>query len=175
MTRGPASRLLAAALLVGLLAACQPETVVVQRPPIPDQPTDADRLGDATVVSQGNGPLGEYRAWVYGNTQGERCFQVATQAMASIGCGPAGDEVLGIGSYEVDGGWFVAGGTRQPAVSAVVHTIDGGEIRGPVDPAPPGVAAGTSWLVIPVPEQPPTSIDLLDAGGAVLETIDLTP
>jgi hypothetical protein len=168
-------RAAAAALVAGLLAACQPTTVVVTRPPVPDQPANPDLLGQAVVVAQGNGELGQYRAWIYRTSRAETCFEIATQDMATTGCGPGVDGAVGISRTDTDGGWFVGGGTRQPAVTAVLRFADGREIRGPVAPAPPGVADGTSWFVIPVPGEPPTSVDLLDASGAVLETTEFEP
>lgn len=175
MSREPVARLVLTALVAGLLAACQPTSVVVQRPPIPDDPVNEDRVGKALTVAQGNGPLGPYRAWIYRTRDGLTCFDVATQGVASSSCGTGADGAVGISPLEVEGGWFVAGGTRLPAVTAVVHTGDGLEIRGPVDLAPPGVADGTSWFVIAVPDVPPEVVDLLDVDHAVIETVPLGP
>ena len=173
---GPGARLVAAALVIGLLAACDAQTVVITRQPIPDQPNSPDLVGQALVVGQGNGgELGQYRAWIYRTRDGMTCFEIATQGMSTIGCGPGEDGPARISRTDFEGGWFVGGGTLLPAVTAVVHTADGEEVRGQVDPAPPGVADGTSWVVIPVPGGRPLSVDLLDAGGAILETIEFEP
>jgi hypothetical protein len=169
------SRLVAVALVAGLLAACEATTVVVQRPPIPDQPNNPDLLGQAVVVAQGDGELGPYRGWVYRTRDGLTCFEIATQGMSAIGCGPGDDGPARISRTDVEGGWFVGGGTLQPAVTAVVHTADGLEVRAPVDPGPPGLAEGASWVVMAVPGGPPESIDLLGADGAVLESFPLGP
>jgi hypothetical protein len=176
MTAGAGARLVGGALVAALLGACQPETVVIQRPPVPDQPGNVDRVGAAVVVGQGQDPeLGGYRAWVYRTRDGATCFEVATQGMSSTGCGPGADAVVGISAYETDGGWFVVGSTDQPAASAVVHLADGGQVRGAVTAAAPGLVGGLSFLVIPVTAGPPASVDLLDAEGSVLESVEVTP
>ena len=171
-----ARRVATLALVVGLLAACQPTTVVIQRPPIPDQPDRPDLLGQAVVVGEGSdATLGDFRAWIYRTGNGEICFEVATVGMSTSGCSPVGEHAIGIGSYETDGGWFVAGGTALPAVRAVVQLVDGSLVEGPVAAAPPGVTDGISYVVIPVSGAAPQSVALAGADGSLLDSVALNP
>jgi hypothetical protein len=175
MTAGAGARLVGGALVAALLGACQVETVVIQRPPIGDQPSAVDRVGEAIVVGRGNGPLGPFRAWTYLTRDGTVCLEIATEVENVAGCNDASEGPIGIGTHELSDGWFVAGSTGKPAETAVVRLADESEVRGPVVPAPRGVTDPASYLVVPVAGARPVSVDLVGADGTVLETIELTP
>jgi hypothetical protein len=174
MTRGAVALVLAAGVAAGVLAGCQPVFVEVDRGGFPEQPRADDRVGPATLVAAGDSEAGAFRAWVYRDAQALTCFQVATIDMSATGCGPGDDGVLGISASSASGGWFVAGGTRTAAASAVVHTSDGGQHTAPVRPAPGGVTPGIRYVVVGVTATPNT-IDLLDEAGTVLETLPVEP
>ena len=176
MNRGLRARRLAGlALATALVAGCGVTTVVVENGGLPDEPFADNRVGPATMVAEGNGEAGAYRAWVYRDEDGLTCFELATAGVAASGCGPGDDGPIRIAPYQVDGGWLVGGGTRQPATVAVLHTAAGGERRAPVVPAPGGVTPGTRYVVIGVAGETPETVDLLDDAGNVLETINVAP
>jgi len=142
---------------------------------VPDQPRGANRVGPATLIAEGTGAAGDYRAWIYRTADSLTCLEVAGKSGSGSGCGSGPDGASGVGVSSNDAGVFVSGGTRRPtAVSAIVHGGSSGDVTVPVTLPAEGVTSGVRYFVAGLPAgSQPTSVDIVDAAGAVLEKMAL--
>jgi hypothetical protein len=142
---------------------------------VPDQPHAVDRVGPAVVVAEGASAGGDYRAWIYRTADGLTCLEVAQKDGSGTGCGSGPEGANGPGVSSNDTGVFVSGGTRLAgAASAVVHGGAGGDVTVPAILPADGVTSGIRYFVAGLPAgSQPTSVDIVDAEGAILETLEL--
>jgi hypothetical protein len=140
----------------------------------PEQPQSVDRAGPAVLVAEGTSAAGEYRAWVYRTTTNGICLEVGTKGGAGTGCSSELDTSVGVGVSVQDGAIFVEGSTsKQTAVNVIVHSAMAGDVTVPAVEAAP-VIGGSRFFVAPLPAgSQPTSVDVVDGSGAVLETLVL--
>ena len=142
---------------------------------VPDQPRGQNRVGPAILIARGTGASGEYRAWIYRTADGFTCLEVAAKSGGGTTCGSGPDAVIGLGVSAMDAGVFVSGGTRQAAAtSVIVHGGTGGDVTAPATLPAEGVTSGIRFFVAGLPAgSTPTSVDIVDAAGTVLETDSL--
>ncbi len=139
---------------------------------VPDQPRNEKAIPPIVLVAQGTSPGGDYRAWVYRTSDGMTCLETAAKGNGARSCvgGQAWDS--GPGTSVGDSGVFVNGSTTQStATSAVVHEASGGSVTVPLADAAP-VLPGVRFFVAGfAPGSDPTTVDIVDAGGTVVESL----
>lgn len=140
---------------------------------VPDRPRNELAVAPWVLVAQGTGAGGDYRAWVYRTSDGMTCQETAAKhngGRSCIGGGQAWDG--GPGFSAGDDGVFAEGSTTQAsATSAVVHDASGVSVTVPLRDGAP-VLPGIGFFVAGfAPGSVPTTADIVDAAGTVLETI----
>jgi hypothetical protein len=137
---------------------------------VPNEPTNADRVGPVLVVG-GGAQNGGWRAWVYRTRTGDLCLEVRGLAGGGYGCGPGAEGLRGPGIDMSEKETFVTGGTRAAgAATARLNDADGSEATTSLVAVDP-VAVG--WRVYAFAESPsahPQSVEILDAAGTVIES-----
>ncbi len=141
----------------------------------PDTPSNPDRVGPAVLVAAGRVSGGPWRAWVYRTRDGSLCLEFATPGGGGSSCGPGKDGLTGIGVSSDGDGVFVSGGSRNAtAVGAKVRLSDGSTSEVPFLP-PNGLTPTIRLFVAVLPADAQVgAVDIVDAAGRVLETIDLS-
>lgn len=141
---------------------------------VPDQPHAVDRVGPAVMVAEGTSAGGDYRAWIYRTADRLTCLEVAQKDGGGTGCGPGQDGAIGPGVSSNDAGVFVSGGThRATAASVIVHGGSSGDVTVPATLPAEGVTSGIRYFVAGLPAgSRPTSADVVDAEGSILESLD---
>jgi hypothetical protein len=140
---------------------------------VPDRPRNEQALPPFVLIAQGTGAGGDYRAWVYATSDGWTCVETAAKHNGGRSCVPVGQAWDGgPGMSAGDDGVFVDGSTTLAiATSAVVHDGAGGSVTVPLADAAP-VLPGVRFFVAGfAPGSAPTTADIVDASGTVLETI----
>ena len=140
---------------------------------VPDRPRNELAVAPWVLVAQGTGAAGDYRAWVYRTSDGMTCLETAAKhngGRSCIGDGQAWDG--GPGTSAGDDGVFAHGSTTQAsATSAVVHDDSGVSVTVPLTDGAP-VLPGIGFFVAGfAPGSVPEAAAIVDATGAVLETI----
>lgn len=160
-----AKRLQAAAVVAfaGLIAISGCATV-------PNEPTNADRVGAVVVAGRG-AENGGWRAWAYRTRSGDLCVEVAGTAGAGYRCGQGEDALQGPGIMVTEKGTYVIGGTRAAgAADARLDDADGSHATASLVAVDP-VAAGLRVYILAAPQSAhPQSVEVLDAAGTVIES-----
>lgn len=160
-----AKRLQAAAVVAfaGLIAISGCATV-------PNEPTNADRVGAVVVAGRG-AENGGWRAWAYRTRSGDLCVEVAGTAGGGYRCGQGEDALQGPGIMVTEKGTYVIGGTRAAgAADARLDDADGSHATASLVAVDP-VAAGLRVYILAAPQSAhPQSVEVLDAAGTVIES-----
>ena len=137
---------------------------------LPDRPNNADAVAPV-VVTEGSGPAGDYRVWVFRTPVGWTCIEVDSGNGSSGGCDPAGGTPTGGGVGRDDHGVVVHGVTAEAsAVSAVVRDASGLTTTltlFEIGPTMPGAKIAVANLG---PDANPAAIDFLDADGSKVDS-----
>jgi hypothetical protein len=141
---------------------------------VAQQPMDPTAVPPVLQVANGVGPSGPYRAWVYRTGDGSHCFELAVSTGSGSGCGPRPEDVAGFSyTYPSDNSPASAmGGTLHRAATSAVGTLTTGATM-PIRLVRPGAflpAEMQLFVVVLPPGAGLTRVDVLDAGGTVLET-----
>jgi hypothetical protein len=158
---------------VFVLAGCGAVATVLSGPPT--APRNADALPPIVQVAEGTGPGGPYRAWIYRTRDGSSCMEVSVGTSGGTSCGPDDASLLGIGANQSNGAILISGGTTaSDATSAVARLADGSALP-PVRLASGAPLAAGAWFfaIAAGDDETPVGIEIVDDGGAVLETISL--
>jgi hypothetical protein len=164
---------LAALVLAVVLAGCGLLPGSMGNPGVP--PDRPEIVKPVVQVAGGNGPGGQYWAWLYRTRDGMTCLEVTTAASSGSSCGPDVDGLLGASVATGPDGVQVSGGTRAPGAQTVrVILADGSAVGSALVPVPAifGAPDARVYVVALAPNAAPTRMDVLDQAGEVLETME---
>jgi hypothetical protein len=113
-------------LLTAALAGC---SMVPGPGGVRGQPENADAIAPVSVVTEGSGAGGDYRAWAFDTSDGMACVEVASDGGSSATCDPSGGPPVGGGVGRSERGVVAWAVTADPlAVAAILHDSRGAKI-----------------------------------------------
>ena len=129
--------------------------------------------GGEARVGEGMLATGAWSAWAYGSVGSGVCLQIRIEGEApNTLCGLESDG-MGLWTSDAPGTTFVSGTSNDGrATTARVTLADRSELRAALVPAPE--VTDLRFFVVPVVAGArPTIVELLDAGGTVIDSVQL--
>ena len=144
---------------------------------MPVGPTPAinpDRVGAAVPIGAGSAATGGWGAWAYRLKDGSMCLEYVGGDSGGAACGPEVSMLKPTTSTSERDGFISGGTTEATAVGAVIRFADGTATKAPlIVPGDLSTIGGRYYVAAIPPTVQTVTVDIVDAGGAVLETATL--